>query len=411
MYPTFAEYLTEGKEGKLMHLTHLEDVLLDDWSMGITFIFDVLREFHHMLSGSGVSRSMNVTTKWDGAPSVVFGPDPRDGKFFVATKSAFNKVPKLMKSHAEIAAAYGDASIGRVLGYCLDYLSVLQPSRILQGDLLFVPGSVKEQTVGDTSYLTFRPNTILYAVDATSQLGHQILRAQIGIVIHTMYTGSGTSLDAYRAGPISPMVFSSLKHASSVLTLDAAYDDMSGTVTFTTEEEADYTLAVQRVRANIRGISAPVFNMISADPIKMYISMFLNQQVRQGRTMSGPQTADAFMAWLDQRAAEEMSKRSSVAGQAAIRDRFAVLQHQLVPRQRELGQWFELHRCIADAKLMIIRKLAQVSRVQTFIPTASGLQVTGPEGFVAVSHTGRMVKLVDRLGFSRANFLAAKEWT
>ena len=59
---------------------------------------------------------------------------------------------------------------------------------------------------------------------------------------------------------------------------------------------------------------------------------------------------------------------------------------------------------------MLIRKLAQASRVQTFIPTADGFRVTGPEGFVAVSHAGKMVKLVDRLEFSRANFLAPKEW-
>jgi hypothetical protein len=78
--------------------------------------------------------------------------------------------------------------------------------------------------------------------------------------------------------------------------------------------------------------------------------------------------------------------------------------------QREMSQWFELHAAITSAKLMLVRKLAQAARVETFIPTADGFRVTGPEGFVAVSHTGRMVKLVDRLEFSRANFLAPRDW-
>ena len=72
--------------------------------------------------------------------------------------------------------------------------------------------------------------------------------------------------------------------------------------------------------------------------------------------------------------------------------------------------WFSLHQAIMNAKTLVVRKLGQASRVQTFVPTENGFRVTGPEGFVATSHTGQMVKLVDRLEFSRANFLAPKDW-
>jgi len=37
--------------------------------------------------------------------------------------------------------------------------------------------------------------------------------------------------------------------------------------------------------------------------------------------------------------------------------------------------------------------------------------VTNPEGFVAIDRTGKAVKLVDRMEFSRANFNVAKDWT
>ena len=42
--------------------------------------------------------------------------------------------------------------------------------------------------------------------------------------------------------------------------------------------------------------------------------------------------------------------------------------------------------------------------------TNTGYKVTNPEGFVATDRIGNVVKLVDRLEFSRANFTIAKDW-
>jgi hypothetical protein len=185
---SFLTHLNEGSDGKLRHLTHLEDLMLDDGIAGMQRAIEVLRQFRHMLIGGGVSKALHVTTKWDGAPSVVFGPDPADGKFFVATKSAFSKTPKLMKSHAQIAEIYGSGGVGGVLHDCLSELALLRPTRVLQGDLLFSGArGVKARSIQGKNYLTFRPNTILYAVDVESALGQSIERAALGIVIHTMY--------------------------------------------------------------------------------------------------------------------------------------------------------------------------------------------------------------------------------
>ena len=41
-----------------------------------------------------------VSLKIDGSPSIVFGTNPTNGKFFVCTKSAFNKVKKLKINYA-----------------------------------------------------------------------------------------------------------------------------------------------------------------------------------------------------------------------------------------------------------------------------------------------------------------------
>jgi hypothetical protein len=54
---------------------------------------------------------------------------------------------------------------------------------------------------------------------------------------------------------------------------------------------------------------------------------------------------------------------------------------------------------------MIISKLDKAKTIGTFLRTADGYEVTEQEGFVAIDKMGKnAVKLVDRLGFSNANF-------
>ena len=66
---------------------------------------------------------------------------------------------------------------------------------------------------------------------------------------------------------------------------------------------------------------------------------------------------------------------------------------------------FDLYNLIVDAKTMIIRKLDSAKDVGTFLKTKDGYKVTEQEGFVAIDRMGKnAVKLVDRLGFSKANF-------
>ena len=407
---SFLTHLNEGSDGKLRHLTHLEDLMLDDGIAGMQRAIEVLRQFRYMLIGGGVSKALHVTTKWDGAPSVVFGPDPADGKFFVATKSAFSKTPKLMKSHAQIAEIYGSGGVGGVLHDCLSELALLRPTRVLQGDLLFSGArGVKARSIQGKDYLTFRPNTILYAVGVDSALGQSIDRAALGIVIHTMYSGSGT-MARLRAAPITPGVFSTLKKTSRVTSLDASYDDVSGNVSFTNEEDGEFSLLLSRVGTLAQKIPALTYTTFEAEPLHTLMNIFLNQQVRGGRAKSPRQTVNDLSLFLAERQKKEMAKRSSDDGKERVAATFTVMLDAVRTNRREMAQWFELHGAITSAKLMLIRKLAQAARVETFIPTADGFRVTGPEGFVAVSHAGRMVKLVDRLEFSRANFMAPRDW-
>jgi hypothetical protein len=87
----FTEYLTEGKEGKNVHLEHIEDELLNRGVAGGREAINFLRSLRDMLAGQSQSH-VNVTTKWDGAPAIFVGINPENGKFFVGTKVCLLKM-------------------------------------------------------------------------------------------------------------------------------------------------------------------------------------------------------------------------------------------------------------------------------------------------------------------------------
>ena len=79
---------------KNAHLTHVEDLIITEGLSGAKRAVTILKEMGSYLSGTP-GPGVSVTTKWDGAPAVVCGTDPADGKFFVGTKSVFAQTPKL----------------------------------------------------------------------------------------------------------------------------------------------------------------------------------------------------------------------------------------------------------------------------------------------------------------------------
>src|SRR6056300_1212129 len=99
------DYITESKN---VHMEHLEDLVFNEGVNGTRKAINFLQDLRDMLAGNSKSK-MTATVKWDGAPAIFAGVDPRDGKFFVAKKGVFNKNPKVYKTVADINAdASGD---------------------------------------------------------------------------------------------------------------------------------------------------------------------------------------------------------------------------------------------------------------------------------------------------------------
>jgi len=119
-----------------------------------------------------------ISAKIDGAPAIVWGTNPQTGRFFVGTKSVFNKkLIKINETHSDI----DDNHVGNVadiLHHCLDNLPDFDG--IVQGDFIGFGGDD-----------TFCPNTITYIFD-------EVIDQNIVIAPHTFYaTSTGELKDAF----------------------------------------------------------------------------------------------------------------------------------------------------------------------------------------------------------------------
>jgi hypothetical protein len=192
----FKDYLTEQKN---THMTHIEDNVIYGGVRGVRDAILALRSLRDMLGGSA-KRSTDVTVKWDGAPAVFAGIDPSDGKFFVAKKGVFNKNPKVYKSKKEIEEDnQGKGDLVKKLQIAFDVISEMGLTNgVIQGDIMFTKDDLKTETIDGQKFVTFHPNTIVYAVSAESEEAKRILSSRIGIVFHTTYSGS--SFEDMKAG-------------------------------------------------------------------------------------------------------------------------------------------------------------------------------------------------------------------
>ena len=141
-----------------------------------------VRSLRDMLAGESRS-SVNMTVKWDGAPAIFAGEDPSDGKFFVAKKSVFNATPKLYKTAAEIDEDGLSGALNTKFKVALEEFSKLGIKGVLQGDLMFTSEDKGKEKIDGKSFITFQPNTIVYAVDPTSDIGKSIL-SEVALIIN-----------------------------------------------------------------------------------------------------------------------------------------------------------------------------------------------------------------------------------
>jgi hypothetical protein len=407
----FKQFITESKkEGANLHLEHLEDEVLNGGVIGTREAINFLQSLRDMLAGHSSSK-INLTTKWDGAPAVFCGINPDNGKFFVGTKGVFNATPKLNYTDEDIDTNHPSEGLSAKLKVALRYLPKLGIEGVLQGDMMFSKGDLKNETIDGQDYITFQPNTIVYAVPSESKLAKTMQAAHMGIVFHTSYTGK-TFSDMKASFNID---IKNLTPTKDVWFRDAYFVDASGTATFTEQETKVLTSILSNAGTLFRSINSSTLNKIStSDTINMQIKTFNNTKVRSGEKITNTALHTRELAkWIEAKLNKEiLSLKREDVKKKREKEKTEIMRFYR-GQAAELQKIFDLQNGIVEAKNIIIKKLQQMKQVTgSFLRTDDGFKVTNPEGFVAVDKLkGNAVKLVDRLEFAHANFTATKNWT
>jgi hypothetical protein len=397
---SLTSYITEAKN---THMEHLEDNVLNNGVNGARDAINALRSLRDMLAGHSKS-SVDITVKWDGAPAIFAGIDPTDGKFFVAKKGIFNKNPKIYKTEAEVRAdTSGD--LADKLTLALNHLPELGiKSGVYQGDFLYSNSDLKKETIDGEVMVTFHPNTIVYAVPYTSDLGRRIRSSKIGVVWHTTYTGdSFENMKATFGKPIA----NKFKNSKNVWSTDAMFTDVSGKATFT-QKQTDYiTKLLSDAGKVFRTLHAPTLNGISEnEELLLLVKTHYNSKVRAGERIKnvGGHVND-LMSFITTRYQKEIDKRKTQKGKDAQTEKMKkLMKFFTATNKKNLANIFLMMNYIITAKEYIIAKLDSASSIGTMLKTNNGFKVTSPEGYVAIDRVGNALKLVNRMEFSKANF-------
>ena len=379
------------------HLTHLEELVLtkgpDGYKMARAFLLELLKT----LKGNTKSK-IQTSVKWDGAPAIFAGTNPENGKFFVGTKSIFNKVPKINYTKEDVVKNHGHApGLVDKLTKALEYLPALNIKNILQGDFMFDDEMIDTVTIDGEPHYQFKPNTIVYAVPVNSDLGQQIGESKFGIVFHTTYNSldSGASFGADVSG---------LRKSPGVWFDDAFFTDDTGIVTLTDEEEAEITRLVKA--------ADEVNSSINYDDLpSAFLNIYINSEIKKGSFLEdADKSFQGFINWYSQRVQKKINSLKSQKGRERATNNAMQTIQSFNTKKDDIVNIFRVSRLLFDAKNIFIQKYNNaVYNTKHFVDDGSGdLVASNPEGYVAVDHKGNGVKFVDRLEFSRANFAVDK---
>ena len=388
------------------NLPHLEDIVFNEPETGIETSISMLNDIVDELSTKTPTAKMSITTKWDGAPAIVVGHDPTNKKFFVALKGVFDsKSPKLSYTEDDIKTHYDKPELIAKLTACLKFLKSVVPSTgVYKGDLLFDKSIRKSDNIDGVGHWVFRPNTITYAVPKDSPMGLQVGAAELGIVFHTKY--SGTNISSMSESPLTSL--SGFSKSTKVWFTDAKLPKPPSGAFVPSSEAAEIKAIVAQINS-LKKTATTIAKLMSKQSWWEEIKITVNSAIRAGVSSVN---SSMLKNHLTVKYTKAIDALKTEAGKKKKQDELDKATKFIDTYSQQIDTLFKAHGLIAQAKLVVVNRLSVDARgIGTYIPTNDGLKPTSPEGFVAVcGSTCRVIKLVNRLEFSRMNFNLPKDW-
>ena len=396
---------------QLKHLEHLEDEMLNYGVEGCHAAVSFLKELRSMI-GKKASGSL-MQTKWDGAPSVVCGKHPLTGRFFVGTKSVFNKTePKLCYFDENVDAYYGNIpDLKSKLKVALSEFAKLDIKGVIQGDLLYTDDVTEEEVNGQKLY-TFRPNTITYGIPVDHPLGEQCKASKIGVVFHTHYTGDDLESMQAQGGVPDSMI------GSSTDVLNIKNTTPMSDVNFSAAEFTEFDRHVNEIERMCRFSGAFLDELLGLKGTKgdakwhisSYMKQFFNDQIKQQQTITNADKALADMINFYDGKVNAAASKLTAKTQVQKKNLIYASQNYAVENADKFKGVLKLYKELQALKTMVIGKLDDLEKtIQTYVMTDKGYKITAHEGYV-LHKDGDMIKFVNRIEFSYNNFTLAKQW-
>ena len=396
--------------GPNKHLTHLEELVLTNKREGANRAISYLSALSEVLD-SNTEKAINTTVKYDGAPAVVVGRDP-NGKFFVGSKSVFNAEPKLNYSIKDIKINHAAAPglIDKLVQTFVHFKDA-NINGVYQGDFLFDNEIKKVATIDGEEHITFKPNTIVYAVPLNSEEGRDIMDSNIGVVFHTEYD---VQLDNEGKPRFTTKKFgvdvSSIDPGPKVYVKDAYFENDAGYVTLTDEEAEVVRDIVSKASQLTEEIN---FDSID-DQIYVGLNTYINTEIRQGEFLKDTDVSlQQFVEWVEGRLDRKIESLKSERGKAKAVQAKEKIMDLVDAAKQDINKLLNLQVLIKRGKDIFIQKYNNIMKgvaMKHYLFDSNGdLVVTEPEGYVAIDATGSAIKFVDRLEFSKANFALSSD--
>jgi Family of unknown function (DUF6267) len=377
----------EGASRQIKHLTHVEDRPLQNGEKGAQHAIKSLSAAaEHIKTGKKTSE---MTTKYDGSPAIVYGHHPETGKFFVASKSAFNKTPKINYTPKDIEKNHGHApGLVKKLKDALTYLPKVAPKEgVYQGDMMFSKEDKHKSKSGGTSFHP-NPSGLTYTAHGTHKA--EVDKAKIGVVTHLKYEGkNAASLNA--SHKVDHENFG--KH-SDVFSVDPRMD--TSKVHFSPEQQKQFNkhiAAAQKIHdthGDDMYAGTKTHQGVGGD-----LETYMNHTVRTGEETNHQN----FKNWLETKKNKEIDKLKVEKNRTAKQTELKGELDKIERNKKHYNNLFKMHGELQKAKNTLINVMNQHQEFQH----EHGGEAANPEGYV-FHHGKESDKLVNRQEFSRRNF-------
>ena len=402
-------------DGAVKHIDHLEENILNKGKQGVK---EALSQIESSISYFVSESDYKISTKFDGSPAIVAGIDVND-RFFVATKSAFNKERKINYSKEDIERNHGNSpGLVEKLNLALAYLPSLDLKGIYQMDYMF-DNIIKQLEVpklidgvkNENRFITFQPNTIKYAVSPDSPYGEQIVNSKIGVAIHIEYMVKNGILKVKKYTS-SPEEFSPSKTVF-------VFNILANKSKNSSSKFGNLLLRDVQKKKNAALRLANSVDFSGLADYTAQLKTYINTEVRSGRFLEDPaMSANEFINYMTGKLTKEMEALKSDKGKVKKAESMKKVISELKALKPSIRKAFEITQIVANLKNNLIKIFNEITKndlLGTYMDESPGIwQTTEPEGY-ALSKIGNeaeppvITKIVTRVndegkpGFAQAN--------